>query len=164
MGLCKILDVNCVSQIGTFGTLGIIIFYTLEPPAVQKYSICWVFLAFCHVLYLFFVNLYLCKCICVFDRHFSCPWTLWLSKNTCWVFPALHHRLYLCICEFVFVYLKVQNIIFDVLGPLAFKNIALQGFKRHFATGGETKKVLCFSAIRKEGKLIIGKQRGKSIL
>ena len=29
--------------------------------------------------------------------------------------------LYLCICAFVFVYLTVQNIMFDVLGPLAFQ-------------------------------------------
>ena len=34
-----------------------IIFDILEPPAVQKYSICWVFLTVCHKLYL---------CICEF--------------------------------------------------------------------------------------------------
>ena len=59
------------------GSLGNIIFDIIEPPAVQKYSICWVFL-------------------------------------------ALRHKLYLCICEFVFVYLTVGNISFDVLGPWAY--------------------------------------------
>ena len=39
------------------GSLGNIIFDILEPPAVQKYSICWVFLALRHKLYL---------CICEF--------------------------------------------------------------------------------------------------
>ena len=37
----------------------------------------------------------------------------------------LCHMLYLCICEFVFVYLRVQNIIFDVLGPLAFQKYSI---------------------------------------
>ena len=36
MGQCKSLDVNCVSQNRTHG---ITIFYILEPPALQKYSI-----------------------------------------------------------------------------------------------------------------------------
>merc|ERR1711978_37305 len=31
------------STVSRIGTLGIIIFYIFEPPAVQKYSICWVF-------------------------------------------------------------------------------------------------------------------------
>ena len=35
-----------------------------------------------------------------------------------------------CICEFVFVYLTVQNIIFDVLGPLAFKKYIIIRFIR----------------------------------
>ena len=43
------------SDLVTLGTLAIIIFDILEPPAVQRYSICWVFLALC-----VFVNLYLC--------------------------------------------------------------------------------------------------------
>ena len=74
-----------------------IIFDILEPPAVQKYSICWVFRSFCHMLYL---------CICVFVN------------------------LYLCICAFVFVYLTVQNIMFDVLGPLALqKYIIIRVYK-----------------------------------
>ena len=113
VGQCKSLDVNCVSQNGTHG---IIIFYILEPPAVQKYSICWIFLSFCHMLYLcicVFVNLYvyLCICICVFvavqNIMFDVPGPLAFQKyNTCWVFPALHHRLYLCICDF-FVYLCI---------------------------------------------------------
>ena len=32
-------------------------------------------------------------------------------------------NLYFCICAFVFVYLTVQNIMFDVLGPLTFQKI-----------------------------------------
>ena len=46
-----------------------IIFDILEPPAVQKYSTWWVFLSFCHMLYLCsyeFVFVYLCICICVY--------------------------------------------------------------------------------------------------
>ena len=46
-------------RIGSLGTLGNIIFNILKPPAVMKYSICWIFLALCH-------KLYLCICICVF--------------------------------------------------------------------------------------------------
>ena len=57
----------------------------------------------------------------------------WLFKNISIyrIFLTLSQMLYLCICVFVylylctcicvFVYLTVQNIIFDVLGPLAFQ-------------------------------------------
>ena len=55
-------------------TLGNIIFDILEPTAVQKYSICLVFLALRHKLYL---------CICVFyswEYQCWCPWSLGFSK------------------------------------------------------------------------------------
>ena len=40
--------------------------------------------------------------------------------------------VYLCTCICVFVYLTVQNIIFDVLEPLSFqKNIAHEGYFWH---------------------------------
>ena len=61
-----------------------IIFDILEPPAVQKYSICWVFRSFCHTLYLCIcVFAYLYLCICVSDSpeyHFWHPWTTSCSK------------------------------------------------------------------------------------
>ena len=54
----KYLKLNIESRIGSrIGSLGNIIFDILEPPAVQKYSICWLFLVLCHKLYL---------CICEF--------------------------------------------------------------------------------------------------
>ena len=53
----------------------------------------------------------------------------WLFKNIAYVGYIWHLSyavfvyLYLCIC--VFVYLRVQNIIFDVLGPLAFQKYSI---------------------------------------
>ena len=46
----------------------------------------------------------------------------WLFENIAHVGYFRHFiTVYLCICVFVFVYLTVQNIIFDVLGSLAFQ-------------------------------------------
>ena len=97
-----------------------IMFDVLGPLAFQKYSTCWVFLSFCHMLYLCicvfceFVFVYLYICICVYvnltaqNIMFEVLGPLAFQKyNTCWVFPALHLRLYLCICEFVCVYLCI---------------------------------------------------------
>ena len=53
---------QCKSLKSTSRLLGVgldIIFDILEPPAVQKYSICWVFLTVCHKLYLWICILYL---------------------------------------------------------------------------------------------------------
>ena len=87
------------STVSRIGTLGIIIFYIFEPPAVQKYSICWVF----HfVIYAVFVYLTVQNIMFKVLGHLA-----FQKYNTFWVFLALHHRLYLCICEFVFVYLCI---------------------------------------------------------
>ena len=52
------------TRIGSrIGSLGNIIFDILEPPAVYKYSICWVFLALRHKLY---------SCICEFVFVYLC--------------------------------------------------------------------------------------------
>ena len=47
-------------------TRGNIIFDSLEQSCFQKYTICWVFMALCHMLYVcicVFVYLYLCICV-----------------------------------------------------------------------------------------------------
>ena len=58
------------SRIGSLGTLGDIIFDILEPPAVEKYSICWVFLSRRHKL---------CLCICEFVFVYLCIWQKGIS-------------------------------------------------------------------------------------
>ena len=97
--------------------LGLSFFYILEPPAVQKYNICWVFLSFCHMLYLcicVFVNLYFCICafvfvyLCIWQSRISCLMSLnlWLFKNIIHV-GYFRHFITGCICGFVNLYLCI---------------------------------------------------------
>ena len=60
------------------------------------------------------VFLYFCICICVFARStnrniiFDTPEQSSFQKYTTYgVFLVLHHMLYLCICVFVFIYLRI---------------------------------------------------------
>ena len=61
--LMMLIRIGCRigSDLRTLRTLENLIFEILEPPAVQKYSTCWVFLAFCHKLYL-----YICEFVFVY--------------------------------------------------------------------------------------------------
>ena len=99
-------------------THGNIIFHILEQSSFQKYTICWVFLALCHMLYLC-ICVYVYLCICVFVFFVFVCLTLGNSIlhileqssfqkcTTCWVFLALFHILYLCICVFVYLCLCI---------------------------------------------------------
>jgi hypothetical protein len=97
---CKRINLGgkCISLKSTsgsrIGSLGNIIFDILEPPAVQKYSICWVFLAFRHKLYLCICEFeFVYLCIWVFDSweyQFWCPWTLGFSSPPFGIFPKIH--------------------------------------------------------------------------
>ena len=115
----------------------------LEQSSFKKYTTCWVFLEFRHVLYLcicvfFFCFcvfdtssyavfvclciLYLYLCICEFDTsdyHFLYPPTILFSK--------IYHMLglsgtssyavfvYLCVCVLVFVYLCMRHLVISDL-------------------------------------------------
>ena len=88
------------------------------------------------------------QCVCLFVSLYLCIWQCrisflmdhWLFKNRsiCRVFLTLSHMLYLCICELVFVYLTVQNIIFDVLVPLAFQKYSIIRVYEVFLTWWQT--------------------------
>ena len=102
-----------------------------------------VFLSFCHAVFVilsYAVFVYLC--ICEFVFVYLCIWQSRISfltslnhqlfKNIAYVGYFGHFVIccicvfvYLCICICVFVYLTVQNIIFDVLGPLAFQKYSI---------------------------------------
>ena len=92
--------------------------------------------------------LYLCICvfcICIFviaslthgNIIFDIPEQSSFQKYaTCWVFLALCHMLYLCICAFVFMYLRIWHMGVSFLIPLnnpLFKNIPHVGSFWHFA-------------------------------
>merc|ERR1712077_70511 len=64
--ICVFVYLRICICVFVYLTVQNIIFDVLEKPAVQKYSICWVFRSFCHMLYLCicgFAYLYLCICV-----------------------------------------------------------------------------------------------------
>ena len=98
----------------------------------------WLFENIAHVGYFrHFITVYLCICVFVFVYlciwqsriSFLMSWYRWLFKNISMlgISGTFSHAVfvYLRICICVFVYLTVQNIIFDVLGPLAFKKYSI---------------------------------------
>ena len=122
-----------LSCVFVFLTVQNIIFDVLGPLAFRKYSTCWIFPALDHSVFL-----YLCTCVFVFVFLCICQSRIsflmsrdhWLFKNTSMlgISGTFLHAVfvYLCICVLcVFKYLTVQNIIFDVLGPLAFQKYSI---------------------------------------
>ena len=98
----------------------------------------WLFENIAHVGYFrHFITVYLCICVFVFVYlciwqsriSFLMSWYRWLFKNISMlgISGTFSHAVfvYLRICICVFVYLTVQNIIFDVLGPLAFQKYSI---------------------------------------
>jgi len=120
---------NRISCVFVFFTVQNIIFDVLRSLAFWKYT---------HVGYFrHFITVYLCICVFVFVYlciwqsriSFLMSWYRWLFKNISMlgISGTFSHAVfvYLRICICVFVYLTVQNIIFDVLGPLAFQKYSI---------------------------------------
>merc|ERR1711989_13686 len=115
--------------------MGILFLISLNNPIFKKYTTCWVFLAFRHMLYLcicvfvFFVFARLTHGNIIFD---TLKQSSFQKYAICWVFPALGNALYLCICVFVFFYLCIfvfarltpGIIIFDTLEQSSFQKYA----------------------------------------
>jgi len=70
----------------------------LEQSSFQKYTTCWVSLA------LYFEFARLTHGNIIFD---TLEQSSFQKYTTCWVFLALCNMLYLCICVFVFMYLRI---------------------------------------------------------